>query len=96
MHWGRAITVALVAMSGLIGSLSLSAVRAQDATPAADCPATTAEENKALVEGWLEFGVQAPEYAQVWKDQPPSSPYWDYYDADALAERINAPGLHAN
>jgi predicted acyl esterase len=50
--------------------------------------------HKALVEGWLEFGVQAPEYAQVWKDQPPSSPYWDYYDADALAERINAPGLH--
>jgi predicted ester cyclase len=42
----------LVAMSGLIGSVSLSVVRAQDATPAADCPVTTPEENKALVEGY--------------------------------------------
>jgi predicted ester cyclase len=52
VSWGRAITIALVAMSGLVGSVGLSAVRAQVATPAADCPATTPEENKALVEGY--------------------------------------------
>lgn len=48
---------------------------------------------KSLVEGWLAAGVQAPEYASVWKEQPPSSPYWDRYNADAKSAEINAPGL---
>src|SRR4051794_13012188 len=52
MNWRRGTTVTLVAMSSLAGSVGVSAVRAQDATPAADCPATTPEENKALVEGY--------------------------------------------
>jgi predicted ester cyclase len=52
VSWGRVITVTLVAMSSLVGSVGVSAMRAQDATPAADCPATTLEENKALVEGY--------------------------------------------
>ena len=30
---------------------------AQEATPAADCPATTPEENKALVERWFAAGA---------------------------------------
>ena len=52
MNWRRVITVTLVAMSSLVGSAGVSAVRAQDATPATDCPATTPEENKALVKGY--------------------------------------------
>jgi len=49
---------------------------------------------KSLVEGWLKLGVQSPEYADVWKAQPPSSPYWQEYDSEARAALITAPGLH--
>jgi predicted acyl esterase len=49
---------------------------------------------KSLVEGWLKLGVQSPEYADVWKAQPPSSPYWRDYDAEGRAAMITAPGLH--
>ncbi len=53
MNWGRSvITVTLVAISSIVGALGTASVRAQNATPAADCPATTLEENKALVEGY--------------------------------------------
>ena len=52
MRWGGVITVTLVAMSSLVGSVGVSAARAQEATPAADCPSTTLDENKALVEGY--------------------------------------------
>jgi putative CocE/NonD family hydrolase len=49
---------------------------------------------KSLIEGWLKLGVQSPEYAAVWKAEPPSSPYWRFYDADAVADKITSPGLH--
>jgi len=49
---------------------------------------------KSLVEGWLDAGVQMPDYAAVWKSHPPSSPFMRFYNADAVAERITAPGLH--
>jgi predicted SnoaL-like aldol condensation-catalyzing enzyme len=52
MSWGRVITVSLIAMSSLVGSVGVSGVRAHDATPASDCPVTTMDENKALVEGY--------------------------------------------
>lgn len=37
----------------LLGGLSGAASAAQDATPAGDCPATSAEENTAIVERWF-------------------------------------------
>ncbi|HOS02990.1 MAG TPA: CocE/NonD family hydrolase [Candidatus Hydrogenedentes bacterium] len=50
---------------------------------------------KALVEGWLTISVTTPEYANVWKAQPPSSTsYWRYYDAEARSAQVNSPGLH--
>lgn len=50
---------------------------------------------KALVEGWLTFGVGTPEYADVWKAQPPSATsYWSYYDAEARSALVTSPGLH--
>jgi predicted SnoaL-like aldol condensation-catalyzing enzyme len=53
VSWGRSvITVILVAMSCFAGALGAASVHAQNVTPAADCPATTPEENKALVEGY--------------------------------------------
>lgn len=48
---------------------------------------------KALVEGWLAAGVQFPEYANVWKAELPSSPYWKAYAADLRASEITSPGL---
>jgi predicted ester cyclase len=47
-----ALTVGLVSISAIVGGNGGVPVRAQEATPAADCPATTPEENKALVEGY--------------------------------------------
>lgn len=49
--------------------------------------------HKSLVEGWLAVGVQVPDYAAVWKAEPPSSRYWRQYDADRVARRITSPGL---
>jgi len=49
---------------------------------------------KSLVEGWLAAGVQTPDYAAVWKSESPFSPYWRFYDADAVADLITSPGLH--
>lgn len=47
MLLGAALAIAL------INPLLPARGMAQDATPAADCPATTSEENKALVERWF-------------------------------------------
>lgn len=47
MLLGAALAIALI--SPLLPARGM----AQDATPAADCPATTSEENKALVERWF-------------------------------------------
>lgn len=49
---------------------------------------------KSLVEGWLQFGVQIPAYADVWKAQAPDSDYWLGYNTRAQASQVTAPGLH--
>ena len=56
MDWRRvAIACVLVIISGVTGAVSSLPARAQDATPAAaDCPVTTPDENKALVQDYWE------------------------------------------
>lgn len=49
---------------------------------------------KSLVEGWMAFGVQTPEYAAVWKSHAPDDAYWKHYDTAARAALVTAPGLH--
>ncbi len=49
---------------------------------------------KALVEGWLAAGVGTPDYANVWKANPPSATsYWSHYDAEARSTQVTSPGL---
>ena len=54
--WQRVTTMkALVLVTGvLVGCAPLLSAAAQDATPATDCPATSPEENKALVRRYFE------------------------------------------
>jgi len=56
VHWGRAaIATGLVVISGFVGSVGSLPARGQGATPAATpCPATTPEENKALVQDYFD------------------------------------------
>ena len=55
----------LVALSMLLGSAELPApvTAAQEATPAAECPATTPEENVAVVRSFFEEGVNGADLA---------------------------------
>ena len=57
-HGNRAV-ILLVALAMLLGSAGSLApdTAAQEATPAADCPATTPEENLAVVRSFFEEGV---------------------------------------
>ena len=50
-----AIAVGLLTIAAVVAAMGSVPLRAQEASPAADCPATTPEENKALVEGyWID------------------------------------------
>lgn len=67
MKWGwRAVAVGLAVVTAIAGSLGGVPVRAQDATPAAECVATTPEENKALVQGYFDavYNAQDPQAAE--------------------------------
>jgi steroid delta-isomerase-like uncharacterized protein len=52
MGWSRSVAAAGLAVMTIIMGLA-GVVGAQDATPAADCPATSPEENAELVRGYL-------------------------------------------
>jgi steroid delta-isomerase-like uncharacterized protein len=60
MHrYERRVPILLIALAMLLGSAGPAALdaAAQAATPAADCPATTPEENRAVVRSFYEDGV---------------------------------------
>lgn len=46
--------IGIAALPGLLAPIPLERAGAQEATAAADCPATTAEENKEIVRRWYE------------------------------------------
>jgi predicted ester cyclase len=53
MVWGRtALAVGLLALGAIVWAVGGLPARAQEASPTANCPATSEEENKALVEGY--------------------------------------------
>lgn len=64
MRWPIVLAMLLaLAGSSLLGGGAVASVRAQAATPGADCPATTPEQNEALVRRWLD---------EVWHEGNPA------------------------
>jgi len=48
---------------------------------------------KKMCEGWLSL-QKIPDVIDLWKSHPSYDPFWSYYNAEEVVERVSVPALH--